>query len=112
MENRNLTIVFTKGGINELRKQLDAVSTYCFNNNLFIEKIIVTNNKYYKKSFLKLLAILQFRKIKTHIAVAGGKNKIESIIATEFNDVNGVLVTDEGAAYGIINKLKLEHNLN
>ena len=40
MENRNLTIVFTKGGINELRKQLDAVSTYCFNNDLFIEKII------------------------------------------------------------------------
>lgn len=67
MENRNLTIVFTKGGTNELRKQLDAVSAYCFNNNLFIEKIIVTNNKYYKKSFLKLLAILQFRKIKTHI---------------------------------------------
>lgn len=69
MENRNLTIVFTKGGINELRKQLDAVSTYCFNNNLFIEKIIVTNNKYYRKSFLKILAILQFREIKTHIVV-------------------------------------------
>ncbi|WP_244833794.1 sugar-binding domain-containing protein [Clostridium sp. BJN0001] len=58
------------------------------------------------------IKINEARKIKTHIAVAGGKNKIESIIATEFNDVNGVLVTDEGAAYGIINRLKLEHNLN
>lgn len=67
MENRNLTIVFTKGGINELRKQLDTVSTYCFNNDLFIEKIIVTNEKYYKKSFLKLLAILQVKEAKTHI---------------------------------------------
>lgn len=67
MENRNLTIVFTKGGINELRKQLKAVSTYCFKHNLFIENIIVTNEKYYKKSFLNLLAILQVKEAKTHI---------------------------------------------
>ena len=43
------------------------------------------------------------KKIKTHIAVAAGKNKIESIISTEFNDVNGVLVTDEATAHGILN---------
>lgn len=46
------------------------------------------------------------RKIRTHIAVAAGKNKIESIISTEFNDINGVLVTDEATAHGIINILE------
>lgn len=45
------------------------------------------------------------RKIKTHIAVAGGNNKVESIIATEYNDYTGVLVTDEAAAKGILDKL-------
>jgi central glycolytic genes regulator len=48
------------------------------------------------------IKINQAKKIKTHIAVAGGKNKAESIISTEFNDINGVLVTDEAAANGII----------
>jgi central glycolytic genes regulator len=42
------------------------------------------------------------KKIKTHIAVAGGKNKVESIISTEYNDSNGVLVTDEVTATEII----------
>lgn len=42
------------------------------------------------------------KKIKTHIAVAAGKNKVESIISTEFNDVNGVLVTDEATAQAIL----------
>lgn len=42
------------------------------------------------------------KKIKTHIAVAGGQNKVESIISTEYNDVNGVLVTDESAARSIV----------
>lgn len=46
------------------------------------------------------------RKIKTHIAVAGGNNKVESIIATEYNDYTGVLVTDEAAANGILEKLQ------
>ena len=48
------------------------------------------------------IKINEARKIKTHIAVAGGKNKVESIISTEFNDINGVLVTDEAAASGIL----------
>lgn len=47
------------------------------------------------------------KKIKTHIAVAGGKNKVESIISTEYNDVNGVLVTDEGAAKKILELLEV-----
>ncbi|MFL0165176.1 sugar-binding transcriptional regulator [Candidatus Clostridium helianthi] len=51
------------------------------------------------------IKINEARKIKTHIAVAGGKNKVESIIATEYNDNDGVLVTDEAAAKGIISKL-------
>ncbi|NRT60351.1 central glycolytic genes regulator [Clostridium saccharoperbutylacetonicum] len=52
------------------------------------------------------IKINEARKIKTHIAVAGGKDKIESIIATEYNDVDGVLVTDEAVAEGIINILE------
>ena len=50
------------------------------------------------------------RKIKTHIAVAGGNNKVESIIATEYNDYTGVLVTDEAAAKGILDKLGFKTN--
>lgn len=46
------------------------------------------------------------KKIKTHIAVAGGKNKVESIISTEYNDKNGVLVTDEATAYAILNTME------
>lgn len=52
------------------------------------------------------IKINQARKIKTHIAVAGGENKVESIIATEYNDITGVLVTDEAAANGILSKLE------
>lgn len=52
------------------------------------------------------IKINEARKIRTHIAVAGGHNKIESIISTEFNDVNGVLVTDEATAYGILEMLE------
>lgn len=44
------------------------------------------------------IQIFKARKSITHIAVAGGKNKVESIISTELNDENGVLVTDEAAA--------------
>ncbi|WP_077864078.1 sugar-binding transcriptional regulator [Clostridium saccharobutylicum] len=52
------------------------------------------------------IKINEAKKIKTHIAVAGGKNKVESIIATEFNDFTGVLVTDEAAANGILDILE------
>jgi len=52
------------------------------------------------------IKINEARKIKTHIAVAGGKNKVESIISTEFNDSDGVLVTDEAAAKGILSLLE------
>ena len=43
------------------------------------------------------------RAIKTHIAVAGGNNKVEAILATENCNEYGVLVTDEGAALELIN---------
>lgn len=45
------------------------------------------------------------KEIKTHIAVAGGKNKIEAILSIEKQNLHGVLITDEGAAGGIINYL-------
>ena len=57
------------------------------------------------------IKINEARKIKTHIAVAGGKNKVESIISTEFNDVNGILVTDEATADGILKRLDNEIQL-
>lgn len=50
-------------------------------------------------------------KISTHIAVAGGKDKVKAILATEQNKSNGVLITDEGAAMRIIeyiNGLKIQ----
>lgn len=46
------------------------------------------------------------RKINTHIAVAAGKNKVEAIIATEMNNSNAVLVTDEAAARKIADLIK------
>ena len=46
------------------------------------------------------------RKINTHIAVAGGKNKVDSIIVTQLNNVNGVLVTDEAAGIEILERLR------
>jgi central glycolytic genes regulator len=45
-------------------------------------------------------------KISTHIAVAGGKDKVEAILATELNKENGVLITDEGAAEKIVEIIK------
>ncbi|MGG7177975.1 sugar-binding transcriptional regulator [Clostridium paraputrificum] len=57
--------------------------------------------------------INESRKINTHIAVAGGKNKVESIIATQFNNTNGILVTDEAAGKEILERLKnTKANLN
>lgn len=46
------------------------------------------------------------KKIKNLIAVAGGRNKAEAIIAIEINS-NGTLITDEGAAREI---LKITHS--
>ena len=46
------------------------------------------------------------KKISTHIAVAGGKNKVESIISTQRNNTNGILVTDEAAGREILEQLK------
>ena len=48
------------------------------------------------------IGINESRKINTHIAVAGGKNKVESIISTQRNNTNGVLVTDEAASKKIL----------
>ncbi|MDD6796326.1 MAG: sugar-binding domain-containing protein [Clostridiaceae bacterium] len=54
--------------------------------------------------------IKEARKIKIHIAVAGGKNKVESIISTQRNNVNGILVTDEAAGREILRLLKGDIN--
>ncbi len=51
------------------------------------------------------IKISEARKIRTHIAIAGGKNKVESIISTEFNDINGILVTDEETGKKILETL-------
>lgn len=42
------------------------------------------------------------RQINTHIAVAGGASKVESIIATQLNNTHGVLVTDESVGRKIL----------
>lgn len=47
-------------------------------------------------------------KISTHIAVAGGKDKLEAILATELNREHGVLITDEGVAMEIITQFKID----
>ncbi|SHJ84851.1 central glycolytic genes regulator [Clostridium cavendishii DSM 21758] len=47
-------------------------------------------------------------KISTHIAVAGGADKVDAILATELNREQGVLITDEGAAMEIIKFLNLD----
>ncbi|MBD7910343.1 MULTISPECIES: sugar-binding domain-containing protein [Clostridium] len=54
--------------------------------------------------------IKEARKINTHIAVAGGKNKVESIISTQRNNTNGILVTDEAAGREILEILKKTMN--
>ncbi len=51
------------------------------------------------------LDINEARKIKTHIAVAGGKNKVSSIISTQLNNSNSILVTDEAAGKEIVHVL-------
>ena len=50
------------------------------------------------------------KKINTHIAVAAGKNKVESILATMMNNSNAVLVTDEAAGRKIVDFIKESHN--
>lgn len=50
--------------------------------------------------------INEARKINTHIAVAGGENKVESIISTQRNNTNGILVTDESAGKKILEILQ------
>lgn len=51
------------------------------------------------------------KKIRTHIAVAAGKNKIDAIIATEMYNRNAVLVTDESTGKEICEIIK-NNNLN
>lgn len=46
------------------------------------------------------------KKISTHIAVAGGKNKVESVISTQYNNENGILVTDEAIGRAIIERFQ------
>lgn len=48
------------------------------------------------------------REIGTHVAVAAGEKKVEAIIATEKNNFNAVLVTDEAAGRKIIELLKCQ----
>ncbi|MEG0134069.1 MAG: sugar-binding domain-containing protein [Clostridium sp.] len=50
--------------------------------------------------------INQAKNINTHIAVAAGENKVESILATMMNNKNAVLVTDEAAGRKILEIIK------
>ena len=50
------------------------------------------------------------KKINTHIAVAAGENKVEAIIATEMNNSNAVLVTDEAAGRKIAELININKN--
>lgn len=56
------------------------------------------------------ISIEEARNIKIHIAVAGGKNKAESVISTQLNNKNGILVTDEAIGREIIARLKGTNN--
>lgn len=50
------------------------------------------------------------RKIDVHIAVAGGKSKVDSVISTQLNNKNCILVTDEAIGREIINIFKNTSN--
>lgn len=50
--------------------------------------------------------INQAKNISTHIAVAAGENKVESILSTMMNNKNAVLVTDESAGRKILEFIK------
>lgn len=52
------------------------------------------------------ISVTDAKRISTHIAVAGGKNKVEAIMAATLGDTNAVLVTDEGAAEKMIELLQ------
>lgn len=52
------------------------------------------------------IGIKELSSAREHIAVAGGKGKVEAIIAALFNNTKAVLVTDELAAEEIIKILK------
>lgn len=52
----------------------------------------------------------EIKKINSLIAIAGGKNKAEAIIATELNNPNNILITDEGAAREIVKIVKSPMN--
>lgn len=54
--------------------------------------------------------INQAKHINTHIAVAAGENKVESILATMMNNKNAVLVTDESAGREILEFIKEQVN--
>ncbi|MDP4147552.1 MAG: sugar-binding domain-containing protein, partial [Bacillota bacterium] len=43
------------------------------------------------------------KKVNFLVAVAGSRNKAEAIVATQINNRNSVLITDEGAAREIVN---------
>lgn len=94
----------SEGQINRL-KDLGAVGEAygCYFNN---------KSEVVSQTSLIGININEARKINTHIAVAGGKNKVESIILTQFNNHNGVLVTDEVAGRKILEILEGRHHNN
>lgn len=64
------------------------------------------NSKVVSESTPLGMNINDAKKINTHIAVAAGETKVESIIATEMNNKNAVLVTDEAAGRKIAEIIK------
>ncbi len=67
MNNRNLTIIFVKGNRTDIIKQLKDITKYCFDNNLFIEDIIITSKADYTKSLFRLLSYIKPREKLTHL---------------------------------------------
>lgn len=51
------------------------------------------------------------KEIDNLIAIAGGKSKAEAILGVQSYNKNNVLITDEGAAKGIINIIKRDNNI-
>lgn len=85
----------------EKLKELDAIGEAC---GCYFNKA----SKVVAKTTAIGINIYETRQTNTHIAVAGGKNKVESIIVTQKGNTNGVMVTDEACGREIIRILSHE----
>ncbi|NLB22490.1 MAG: sugar-binding transcriptional regulator, partial [Clostridium sp.] len=51
------------------------------------------------------LSLEDVKKAKEVLIIAGGSSKAEAILSIDFNNINGILITDEGAARGMMELL-------